>query len=153
MSSYAWSMVATSFTVRFNPCISHNGAMLRGVLSIIVLVLSCALATLMPSEEAKAACLVESPAGGKAGPLVTHVSADCTLAERELNAVHSAAVMDAIAKGRPVDLIGVVVKGDLSFDSLAVQTSQRPKGLTLEQRSTLSQLNVGGMLNALAGGA
>ena len=121
--------------------ISYNGAMLHRVLSISVLVLSCAMGILMLSEEAKAACLVEAPASGKAGPLVKHLTADCTPAEREANAISSAAVMDAIAKGQPVDLLGVVVKGDLSFDSLAVQTTQIPKGLTPEQRAALTQLN------------
>lgn len=92
--------------------------------------------------EAHAACLVDEPAGGKGGALVKHLSSDCTPAEREANAVGGAAIMEAMAKGRPVDLVGVIVRGDLIFDKLAVQTTQIPKGLTPEQQAALNRLNV-----------
>ena len=124
------------------PGISYNGAMLRDLPSIAVLGLSCALAILLSSKEARAACVVEAPASGKTRLLVKHLAPDCTSAEREANAVSGVAVMDAIAKGQLVDLIGVVVKGDLSFDSLVVQTAQMPKGLTPAQWAALDQLNV-----------
>jgi uncharacterized protein YjbI with pentapeptide repeats len=92
--------------------------------------------------EARAACLVDAPAGAKSGSLVMHLPPDCTQAEREARAVGSAAIMEAMAKGRIVDLVGVVVRGDLIFDKLPVQTTQMPKGLTPEQRAALTQLNV-----------
>ncbi len=93
-------------------------------------------------DEARAACLVEAPAAVKGGPLVRHLSPDCTPAEREANAVGSAVIMEAIAKKRSVDLVGVVIRGDLIFDKLTVETTQMPKGLTPEQQAALKQLNV-----------
>ena len=73
--------------------------------------------------EADARCIAEStPAGIEAG-LVIRLSPNCTPAEREAHAVHGEAVMDAIAEGRPVDLFGVIVHGDLIFDRLAVQAT------------------------------
>lgn len=99
-------------------------------------------AVVVSAQEASAACLVESSAGGKREPLVRHLAPDCTPAEREAHAVGSAVIMDAIAKGRSVDLVGVIVRGDLIFDKLVVQTTQMPKGLTPEQQAALNQLNV-----------
>ncbi len=75
--------------------------------------------------EVDAGCVVETSATGTEAGLVIHLSPSCTPAERERHAVHGEAVMDAIAKGRPVDLLGVIVRGDMIFDRLAVQTSNR----------------------------
>lgn len=63
------------------------------------------------------------------------------MTEREQNAVSGAAVIDAMAKGQSIDLVGVIVRGDLLFDNLAVQTVQMPKGLSPEQQAALNQLN------------
>ncbi len=49
--------------------------------------------------------------------------------------------MDAIKKGQAIDLVGVMVHGDLLFDGLSVQTTQMPKGLSAEQEAALTQLN------------
>jgi uncharacterized protein YjbI with pentapeptide repeats len=108
------------------------------------LVLLCAL--LMPGGigrigVAEAACTVESSPGGKPGPLMKHLSLDCTSAERVANAVSAATVLKALAQGQPVDLAGVVLQGDLLFDQLPVRKSQIPKGLTPEQQAALSALN------------
>lgn len=87
----------------------------------VALVLVIAIVTCPP--EADAVCVAESsPTGIEAG-LVVHLSPSCTQAEREAHAVRGEAVMDAIAKGRPVDLLGVIVRGDLIFDRLAVHTT------------------------------
>lgn len=75
--------------------------------------------------EADAVCVAETPTSGIGAGLVLHLSSTCTPAEREARAVRGEAVMDAIAKGRPVDLLGVIVRGDLIFDQLAVQTTSR----------------------------
>ncbi|MDF0667905.1 MAG: hypothetical protein P0119_17825 [Nitrospira sp.] len=75
--------------------------------------------------EADAVCVAETPARGIDAGLVLHLSSTCTPAEREAHAVPGEAIMDAIAKGRPVDLRGVIVRGDLSFDHLAVQATSR----------------------------
>jgi uncharacterized protein YjbI with pentapeptide repeats len=70
------------------------------------------------------------------------MASSCTSAEREAQAVGSAAIMEAVAKGRLVDLVGVIIRGDLIFDSLAVQTIQSAKGLTSEPRAASNQLHV-----------
>jgi uncharacterized protein YjbI with pentapeptide repeats len=90
---------------------------------------------------AEAACTVESSPVGKPGPLMKHLSVDCTNGEREANAVPAETVLKALALGQPVDLAGVVLQGDLIFDQLVVQKSQIPKELTPEQQAALSALN------------
>lgn len=72
--------------------------------------------------EAAAVCVAEVPKGGIEVGLVMHLSAGCTPAEREAHAVRGEDVMETIAEGRPVDLAGVVVRGDILFDRLAAQT-------------------------------
>ena len=75
--------------------------------------------------EADAVCVAEAPATGIDAGLVIHLSSTCTPVEREAHAVRGEAVIDAIAKGRPVDLLGVIVHGDLIFDHLAVRATSR----------------------------
>lgn len=75
--------------------------------------------------EADAGCVAKGPATGIEAGLVIHLSSSCTPAEREAHAVRGEAVMDAIVRGHPVDLIGVIVRGDLVFDRLAAQTTSR----------------------------
>ncbi len=87
----------------------------------VTLVLIIAIAVCPP--EADAVCVAEAPATGIETGLVIHLSSSCTPAEREAHAVRGDAVMDAIAKGRAVDLLGVIVRGDLIFDRLAAQTT------------------------------
>ncbi|SPP66676.1 conserved exported hypothetical protein [Nitrospira lenta] len=107
------------------------------------LILLCVLLIggLCHTGAAEAACTVESSPGGKSGPFMKHLSADCTKAERDAQVVPAASVMQALTQGQAVDLVGVVVQGDLIFDQLPVRTSQIPKGLTLEQQAALSALN------------
>ncbi|MEQ1794832.1 MAG: pentapeptide repeat-containing protein [Nitrospira sp.] len=107
-------------------------------------VLLCALLMLggvFQINVAEAGCTVEASPSGKPGPFMKHLSADCTNAERAVNAVSAASVMKALAQGQPVDLTGVVLQGDLIFDQLPVRKSQIPKGLTPEQQTALSAMN------------
>ncbi len=97
----------------------------------LALVLVCAMVTCSP--EADAGCVVETAATGIDAGLVIHLSPSCTQAERESHAVRGEVIMDAIAKGRPVDLLGVLVRGDLIFDRLAVQTTRRSPVPTSER--------------------
>lgn len=108
------------------------------------LLLFCAvlmLAAICLVGAAEAACTVEASPDGKPGPLMKHLSADCTNAERVVNAVSAASVMKALAQGQPVDLAGVVLQGDVIFDQLPVKKSQIPKGLTPEQQAGLSAMS------------
>jgi uncharacterized protein YjbI with pentapeptide repeats len=52
--------------------------------------------------------------------LTLSLSADCTDAEREERAVEAAQVIDAFKRGKGVALSGVVIRGDLLLDALAV---------------------------------
>lgn len=99
------------------------------------------MALLTLARPVDAACTIESSPAGKQGPLMKHLGADCTGAERDANAVRTAAILKAIAQGQPVDLVGVVVQGDLIFDQLPLYKSQMPKGLTPEQQAALSTLD------------
>ena len=85
----------------------------------VTLVLIIAIVACPP--EINAVCNAEAPTTGIEAGLVIHLSSGCTPAEREAHAVRGEAVIDAIAKGRPVDLLGVIVQGDLIFDHLAAQ--------------------------------
>jgi uncharacterized protein YjbI with pentapeptide repeats len=51
--------------------------------------------------------------------------------------------MEVVAKGRSVDLVGVIVRGDLLFDQLAVQTTQLQNGFIPKQQATPNQSNEG----------
>ena len=106
----------------------------------LALVLVCAMVTC--PREANADCVAETAATGIDAGLVIHLSPSCTQAERESHAVRGEVIMDAIAKGRSVDLLGVLVRGDLIFDRLAVQTTAGSPGSTSE-RATLGD-HVGG---------
>ena len=97
----------------------------------LALVLVCAIVTC--PLEADAGCVVETAATGIDAGLVIHLSPSCTQAERESHAVRSDVIMDAIAKGRSVDLLGVLVRGDLIFDRLVVQTTAGSLGSTSER--------------------
>jgi hypothetical protein len=76
---------------------------------------------LLPAPLA-AACFVDSVAPGSQGTFRIHLSAACTAAEREAHAVTASALLAAIKQGQPIDLDGVVIRGDLAFDTLPVMT-------------------------------
>lgn len=69
---------------------------------------------------ALAGCLDEEHGGGGQGLFRIHLSAGCTEAEREARAIDASQVLEAIKLGQPVDLSGVVLRGDLAFDALPV---------------------------------
>lgn len=106
-----------------------------------VLSLLVALAVVVSARESSAGCAVEVPVGESGGGLVRHLAPSCTQAEREARAVGNAAIMEVVAKGRSVDLVGVIVRGDLIFDRLAVQTAPLRKGVIPEQQAALNQSN------------
>jgi uncharacterized protein YjbI with pentapeptide repeats len=117
-----------------------KSAAMRGWLWCLLLICLAWLSGLRV-DEASAACTVEPPVSGPAGRFVLHLAADCTDAERQAHAVSGAAVIEAMAKGDTIDLVGVLIRGDVLFDNLPVQTTQLPKGLSPEQQAALTQLN------------
>lgn len=78
-----------------------------------------ALLWLTPGEAA-ATCRAETPASGPGAALTLHLSADCTEQEREARAVDAAQLLRALKEGRGIDLSGVVIRGELSLDTLPV---------------------------------
>jgi hypothetical protein len=101
--------------------------------------LLCAVVTCPP--EADAACAVEVPESGVEAGLVVHLSSSCTPAEREAHAVRGESIMKAIANGRPVDLVGVVVRGDLLLDRLSPQTTSNSQTPVAERRRDEAHAN------------
>lgn len=67
-------------------------------------------------EEGASACEMKTGSGEAA--LILSLSSDCTDAERERHSVQASRVIDAIQRGKGVDLSGVVIRGDLLFDVL-----------------------------------
>ncbi|MBH0187504.1 MAG: pentapeptide repeat-containing protein [Nitrospira sp.] len=63
----------------------------------------------------------------------------CTADERETHAVSSAAIMEALGKGQAVELAGVIIRGDLSFDQLPLQTAKMKPGSTSERQEPSTQ--------------
>jgi uncharacterized protein YjbI with pentapeptide repeats len=96
-------------------------------LLFIVIIVACPPA-------AGAECVVETPVSETEADVVMHLSSSCTPAERERHVVRGEAIMDAIAKGQRIDLVGVVIRGDLIFDRLTIQTA-----LSSRQRSSEMQ--------------
>jgi len=65
-------------------------------------------------------CQMEIGASGMGVALTRHLGADCTEQEREAQAVDATQLLQAFREGMGIDLSGVVVRGDLSLDSLPV---------------------------------
>jgi hypothetical protein len=93
-------------------------------------------------DGAGATCLVAQLANGPEAGLVIHLPPTCSLDEREAYAVPGDAVIDAIAKKRRVDLVGVIIRGDLIFDRLAVEAAAGPNGVKGEQRFVRAALSI-----------
>ncbi|MCX5727626.1 MAG: hypothetical protein NTZ28_02080, partial [Nitrospirae bacterium] len=74
----------------------------------------------LPLDAVASNCQVETPASGPGVALTRHLGADCTEQEREARAVDAAQLLQAFREGKGIDLSGVVVRGDLSLDTLPV---------------------------------
>jgi uncharacterized protein YjbI with pentapeptide repeats len=72
--------------------------------------------------------------------LLRRLPASCTQAEREAQAVSGSAILNALEKGQPVELVGVIVRGDVSLDRLPRQKTIAGEGFaTKEQELAKSQ--------------
>ena len=69
-----------------------------------------------------AACPVEGSVSKAGGALVKKLPSSCTQAEQELHAVDAASILESLRNGQPVDLTGVIVRGDVDFGRLSAQT-------------------------------
>jgi uncharacterized protein YjbI with pentapeptide repeats len=86
-------------------------------------------------QETSAACPADVSAGSVGGGLVKRLPSQCTQAERETQAVSGAAILEALENGQPVELVGVIVRGDLNLDRVPVQRAAAREGLTPEEQA------------------
>jgi uncharacterized protein YjbI with pentapeptide repeats len=91
---------------------------------------------------ADATCVIEQHGSDTEAGLVIHLLPTCSPGERDAYAVPGETVIDAIAKGRRVDLIGVIIRGDLIFDRLASKATEGSNGDENEQRFVLAGLRI-----------
>ena len=86
----------------------------------LVLVAACALG--LGLCEAMAACVVEEQsANEQEAGLILHLSPTCTESERDAHIVRGETIITALGSGKTVDLVGVIVRGDILFDRLTPQ--------------------------------
>jgi len=74
----------------------------------------------LPPGAAASNCQVETSAPGSGVTLMRHLSVGCTEQEREARAVDAIQLLQAFREGKGVDLEGMVIRGDLSLDTLPV---------------------------------
>ncbi|MDX1411361.1 MAG: pentapeptide repeat-containing protein [Nitrospirales bacterium] len=67
------------------------------------------------------ACQIEEPANPSLPVLHKHIVDSCTFEERSALALSAEEVLSALENGHSVDLLGVVVKGNLSFNRLSLR--------------------------------
>ena len=72
-------------------------------------------------DPAAAECLIEG--SGSQGLFKTHLSPGCTKIERESRAIDAGALMAALKQGQTIDLEGVVIRGNLTFEALPVSSN------------------------------
>ena len=100
-----------------NGFLSRNGLpALSGVILIFLLVGRVALAE---------ACRIEEPAKPSPEVLHKHIVGACTFEERSAFALSAEDLLSALENGKSLDLLGVVVQGDLSFDRLPLLPIQQ----------------------------
>ena len=67
------------------------------------------------------ACEVQTPSTPKSNVFSRHLVGSCTVEEREALAIPTDLLFDALQNGQSLDLLGVLIVGDLMFDQLPVQ--------------------------------
>lgn len=85
----------------------------------------------------RAECTAET---GVTAAFTLHLSHDCTEAEREARAIPAQDLLRALAEGKGVDLMGVVIQGDLLLDELPAQNASAMRDLSPEDRLLLDGL-------------
>ena len=105
----------------------------------LALLLGCG--ALVFAQDVSAVCQVEASTGGASSPLMKKLLPGCTEAERDTHSVGSAAIMEALERGQAVELVGVIVRGDLSFDHLPMQTVRMKSDSASEGQEPSSQVS------------
>jgi uncharacterized protein YjbI with pentapeptide repeats len=88
--------------------------------SVCVWIMIGGLILWLPSGAGGSTCQAETSDPGPGVGLVRHLSVDCTEQEREARAVDATQVLQAFREGKGIDLAGVVIRGNLSLDTLPV---------------------------------
>lgn len=91
---------------------------------------------------ADATCVIEQRASDTEAGLVIHLPPACSPDERDAYAVSGDTVIDAIAKGRRIDLVGVLIRGDLIFDRLVSKAVRGLNENEEEQRLVQAALRI-----------
>jgi uncharacterized protein YjbI with pentapeptide repeats len=94
------------------------------------------------STETAVACSVERSNREVSGPFMVRLSQDCTVSEREAQAVSAADLLKALAQRRSVELDRVLIVGNLTFDSLPVANPE-VLGLSSRAQRKVADLKVG----------
>ena len=74
----------------------------------------------LPLGVAASNCQVQTSAPGSGVALTRHLGVDCTEQEREARAVDAIQLLEAFKEGKGIDLEGVIIRGDLSLDTLPI---------------------------------
>jgi hypothetical protein len=109
--SDARTMLADFFSILIRACMMNR--------KFVWLVVGLAILWL-PLGAAASTCQVETPASETERVLTLHLGVDCTEQERETRAVEATQLLQALREGKGIDLSGVVIRGDLSLDTLPV---------------------------------
>lgn len=105
-----------------------------------VLVISSLIA--VASYEARATCVVTPRTSDSSAELVTHLPPTCSPDERAAHALAGETVIDAIAQGRRVDLVGVLIRGDLVFDRLSLEPASGSNEVADGQRVVRAAVSI-----------
>jgi uncharacterized protein YjbI with pentapeptide repeats len=110
-----------NFELRIAPLSHVSRFMRRRMNRVFAWIVASGLAFLwLPPGAVASNCLVETHLLGQGAALTLHLSAGCTEQEREARAVDAAQLLQAFKEGKGIDLLGVVVRGDLSLDMVPV---------------------------------
>ncbi len=102
----------------------RRGPARMGTPRVLVAVLAAGLTWIVPSEAAPECRVLR---GSEESPQVLslRLSRDCTERDRETEALTAGEVLQALKEGRDVDLVNVLITGDLRFDALPTDTLER----------------------------
>ena len=117
-------------------------------LAVLLMCLECFLPGYAWSiTESSRSCRVISSDDATAGrPFVRHLEKDCSEDERAAQAIEATQIMKALAKGRGVDLSGVIVTGDLNLDELPSKSlAQVRRSLKADEQQALGESDTDGL--------
>lgn len=120
----------SSRAIRITASVAHCARHHR---SVWVLALWLGWILVARGADGHAACQVEESLGKVGGALVKKLSSDCSQVERELHAVDGARILESLNNGQPVDLTGVIVRGDVDFGRLPAQAVGARSHMGLDQ--------------------